>query len=297
MKAMKQQEQTKDYFKAHAADWQRKATDETYSNIDNRHRAVIETMRAYPAGSSLLDVGCGAGQLTIEAAQLGWRATGLDFAQEMIDHCAVNAKKAGVKPEFVCGSVFDYDAPPGSFDVISAQGFIEYISLDQLDEFLGICVKSLKPGAAVAIGSRNRLFNLHSLNAFTDLEMALGTVDRLLLEAQALQGAKDQAEAVAKLAKLGFEYEQPTAHPRTGVAVETRYQFTPADLIAKFARHGLHATRIFPVHYHPLPISLLAEPEFKSLHRQLARLASDQWITRVNLVPYSSSFVLEAKKG
>jgi 2-polyprenyl-3-methyl-5-hydroxy-6-metoxy-1,4-benzoquinol methylase len=293
---MKQQEQTKDYFKANAADWQRKATDDAYSNIDNRHRAVIETMRGFPAGSGLLDVGCGAGQLAIEAAQAGWRATGLDFAQEMIDLCNANATKAGVKPEFICGSVFDYEAPPQSFDVISAQGFIEYISLKQLDEFLAFCMTMLKPGGAVAIGSRNRLFNLNSLNAFTDLEMALGTIDRLLLEAQVLQGAKDQADAVARLEKLGFEYEQPTAHPRTGVAVETRYQFTPADLIAKFARHGLEATRIFPVHYHPLPISLLAEPEFKSLHRQLARLASDAWITRVNLVPYSSSFVLEAKK-
>jgi 2-polyprenyl-3-methyl-5-hydroxy-6-metoxy-1,4-benzoquinol methylase len=293
---MQQQEQTRDYFKANASDWQRKATDTAYSNIDNRHRAVIETMRGFPAGSSLLDVGCGAGQLAIEAAEAGWQATGLDFAREMIDHCEANAKKAGVNPKFICGSVFDYDAPPASIDVISAQGFIEYISLQQLDEFLAFCVKMLKPGAAVAIGSRNRLFNLHSLNAFTDLEMALGTIEQLLLEAQALQSAKDQAEAIAKLAKLGFEYEQPTEHPKTGVAVETRYQFTPADLIAKFARHGLSATRIFPVHYHPLPIALLTEPEFKALHRQLAKLASDEWITRVNLVPYSSSFVLEAKK-
>lgn len=293
---MDQQDQTLGFFKAHADDWQRRATDQVYSNVENRHRGVFEAMKAYPAGSALLDVGCGTGQLAIEASQLGWSATGIDFAQEMVDRSRANAAAANAPAAFECVSVFEHPLPDDSFDVISAQGFIEYISLEQLDQFLDLVRRALKPGGVLAVGSRNRLFNLHSLNAFTELEAALGTTDRLLKEACIVQSAKTQDEAIAGLAALGFEYEQPKTHPVTGIAVDTRYQFSPGDLITRLARHGLAARRIFPVHYHPLPLTFMADPEIKATHRQLAKHASDHWIGAHSLVPYSSSFVMEARK-
>jgi SAM-dependent methyltransferase len=87
---MKQQKQTLDYFKSHAEDWNQKATDEEYSLIENRHNAVLEVMKAYSNNSSILDVGCGTGQLAIEASKIGWQSLGLDFSQEMIDICIIN---------------------------------------------------------------------------------------------------------------------------------------------------------------------------------------------------------------
>lgn len=291
-----QQGQTLDYFRTHADDWQRKAVAADYSNIENRHNAVLAAMRAYARGSSLLDVGSGAGQLAIEASRLGWEATGVDFAEEMVSLSEKNNAEAGGSARFVQASIFEHDIAPESLDVISAQGFIEYISLAQLDDFLALVRGWLKPGGALAVGSRNRLYNLHSLNAFTELEQALGTTDRLLTEARLMQSATDHDEAVAALSALGFEYEQPEAHPVTGVKVDTRYQFSPADLITKLARQGLAARRVYPVHFHALPPSLLAEPELKAMNRQFARHASDNWIEDHRIVPYSSSFVMEARK-
>jgi 2-polyprenyl-3-methyl-5-hydroxy-6-metoxy-1,4-benzoquinol methylase len=294
--SMEQQDQTLTYFKSHARDWQTKAMDQDYNLIENRHNAVLESMRNFPSGSSLLDVGCGTGQLAIQASKLGWSATGIDFAQEMIDLCLSNSKGENAKAEFVCTSVFDYDASSESFDVVSAQGFIEYITLEQLDEFIDFAKRILKKKGKLALGSRNRLFNLHSLNEFTELETALGTAEHLMLEARIIQTAKTQQEAIEALKLFAFEYVQPKIHPRTGVKVDTRYQFSPADLMMRLRKHGLNATRIFPVHYHPLPVALLKEGEFKTTHNYVARLASDRWITHHNLVPYSSSFVLEAQK-
>ena len=293
---MDQQDQTLQFFKSHASDWQTKATDQVYSVIENRHKAVLETMRAFPQGSSLLDIGCGTGQLAIQASQLGWRATGLDFAQEMIDQCRVNNAAAQAGAEFACASVFDYKPAPGGYDVLSAQGFIEYVSLPQLEQFLAFVFQSLRPGGRIALGSRNRLFNLHALNDFTELETALGTIADLTVEARILQGAGTQEEAVAALSQVARDYPQPTHHPITGIKVDTRYQFSPADLIGRLQRAGLVTTRVFPVHYHPLPVSLLSDPEFKATHLQFARHASDHWIVRHNLVPYASSFVIEARK-
>ena len=294
---MEQQDQTLNYFKSHAEDWQTKAVDQTYSLVENRHKAVFELMKSFPPNSTILDVGCGTGQLAIQASKLGWSATGIDFAQEMIDLCMSNNITENAKAKFICASVFDCDVAPESFDVISAQGFIEYISLEQLDEFLDFSQRTLKTEGILALGSRNRLFNLHTLNEFTGLETALGTIENLILEGRAIQVAKNQQEAIEKLKLLAFEYVQPNVHPLTGVKVETRYQFSPADLIARLSKHRLQANRIFPVHYHPLPITLLASNEFKKIHNQFAKFAADNWIRHHNLIPYSSSFVIEAQKA
>jgi hypothetical protein len=192
--------------------------------------------------------------------------------------------------------VFEYKHAAGGVDVISAQGFIEYISLDQLDAFLDYVHASLNTGGVLALGSRNRLYNLHSLNTFTELEAALGTTDRLLTEARILQSAASVSEALSALEKLNYMYDQPEKHPITGVTVETRYQFSPADLISRMAKHRLKAVDIYPVHYHPLPLSLMGNPAVKTMHMQLAKYASDHMITNYQLVPYASSFVIAASK-
>ena len=293
---MDQQKQTLNYFKSHAEDWNRKATNQAYSKIENRHNAVLVVMKGYQDGSSLLDVGCGTGQLAIEASKLGWNSLGIDFAKEMIDTCIKNNEMAFTNAKFACSSIFEADLEDNAYDVISAQGFIEYISLEQLTEFLSLAFSSLKRNGAIALGSRNRLFNLQSYNDFTDLELSLGTSERLAREAIILQSSEEQGDAVLKLKSLSYEYEQPKAHPLTGVKVDTRYQFSPADLVSKLSKAGYEVKNIYPVHFHPLPITMLNNELACEIHNQLAKLASTVWINSHKLIPYSSSFVIEARK-
>ncbi len=293
---MNQQKQTLNYFSQNAADWQRKASVASFSVIDNRHNAVLEVMKDYKDGRLLLDVGCGTGQLAVEASKKGWHSVGIDYAGSMIDICKSNNREAGANAEFHCASIFDFDIKAASYDVVSAQGFIEYISLVELDTFLGLIGKGLKNGGAIALGSRNRLFNLHSLNEFSLLELQLDSVKNLLRESIILQSSKSQSEAIGKLAELNYAYSHPDTHPETGIKVETRFQFSPADLIRRLAKHGLRPTRIFPVHFHGLPLSLIKDDRLNPLHAELADLISRQYINSHAFVPYSSSFVIEAKK-
>lgn len=289
-----QQAQTLRYFRTHADVWQKEASGGRYSVIDNRHRAVLEVLNGHRGARTFLDVGCGTGQLAIEVNRRGLAATGLDFAPEMIAQCEANNRAAQTSARFIAASVFNYYLPEGAYDVISAQGFIEYISLAQLDGFLAAARRALATGGRLALGSRNRLFNLHALNAFTDLERSLGTIDRLVQESVLLQTALTQQQAVERIADLKFIYPQLDSHPTTGVTVDTRYQFTPSDLITRLKAHGLKTTRIFPVHYHGLPITSLQVEVLRRLHERLAALMSETRITDHTLVPYSSSFVLEA---
>lgn len=141
-----QQTQTLSYFSSHADDWQSKATQKDYSVIDNRHAAVLAAIEQHGNVKRFLDVGCGTGQLVLAVAQRGIEAQGIDFAPEMIAKCEQNKQEAKVAAKFECGSFFDMPLSDGAFDVISAQGFIEYISLEQLDVFFATCFQALASG-------------------------------------------------------------------------------------------------------------------------------------------------------
>src|SRR5688572_2130824 len=49
-----------------------------------------------PAGTKLLDVACGAGQLTIPAAKRGIKVTGIDLAQNLVDQAERRARNEGL---------------------------------------------------------------------------------------------------------------------------------------------------------------------------------------------------------
>lgn len=293
---MSQQGQTLEFFSSHSSQWQEKALDEVYSVIQNRHQAVHDIMKAYPKGSKLLDVGCGTGQLAIESNAIGWDVLGLDFAEDMIAQCKENNHTEKGSAKFICDSIFTMDLPEKSYDVVSAMGFIEYVSLDQFDEFLSLVRNTLKPGGSLALGSRNRLFNIVSLNAFTEIEIALGTIDSLLKEAIILQTSDNQADAIKRLREISQIYDQPEKHPTTGIKVDTRYQFTPGDLVARVEKHGFETTAIYPVHYQSMPTSRLSDENVKGLQKETARYLSDNYLGDPSFTPFCSSLVLSARR-
>ena len=55
---------------------------------------------------------------------------------------------------FECKSVFNYQ-PNSVFDVISANGFIEYLSINQIKNFIKFCKKNLKKNGFLILGSLN----------------------------------------------------------------------------------------------------------------------------------------------
>lgn len=294
---MSQQAETLDYFRAFAADWQRKAVnaEDQYNLIESRNAAVLATMEAMPAYRSLLDVGCGTGQLVIEAARRGIAAHGIDFSPEMIAQCLANQQSASVSASFAAQSLFDFDVVPDSFDVISAQGFIEYISPRETLDFYGRALRMLKPGGALVVGSRNRLYNVTSLNAFTTLEERLDTLPGLTREAIILQSSVSQKAAIADLARLMRAYPQPDNHPDTGIGVAVRYQYSPAEMIDQLQRIGFKVETIYPIHFHGLPPTV--KDQHPAVHHSLAKTMQEVARFDQRIVPFCSSFVIDARKA
>lgn len=294
---MGQQQQTKKYFKDHAEDWQNKATDEIYSVINDRHRAVHRTLSTFQNGSRFLDVGCGTGQLAIEASSKGFNSLGLDFAEEMISQAEVNAEKQKSNAKFKTGSIFDFE-PKEKYHVISAMGFIEYISLKQLDQFLSFCNSNTTDKGAISIGSRNRLFNLTTFNEYTAIEKKLGTLDKLFEEASICISSKSNEEFISEMREyMGSNFLiQNDSHPITGIEVGTRYQFTPSDLMYRIEKHGFRVTNIYSVHYHSFHPVITSE-NFLTIRKKISEMVSDEFQSEFRFLPNASSFVMEAKKN
>lgn len=292
-----QQKEALRYFKQNVAAWNEKAVlmdHEEINIIQQRNNYVIYAIENRHATVSAMDVGCGAGGLVCNIAQRGIAAVGIDFAEEMINEAQENARKKNLaNAQFYCASIFDYDCSTTRYDVISANGFIEYISLEQLNQFLAISYKALNPSGSLIVHSRNRLFNLLSLNRFTLMEIESGCVIALLKEAVSLASCVSIGEMSGmKTAPL---QNSSTRHPKTsGIEIATRYQYTPMQLLQIFMRKGFEFVHIYPIHIHG--VTPMFKDKNPAVHAGISNLLQSYAGQHPSLLPYCSGFMLHVQK-
>lgn len=70
------------------------------------------------AGDDVVDVGCGTGNVSIQAAQAGARVTGVDLAPEMLARAGAGARSAGVELTLIEGDAEALPLPDRSADVV-----------------------------------------------------------------------------------------------------------------------------------------------------------------------------------
>jgi cyclopropane-fatty-acyl-phospholipid synthase len=89
-------------------------------------------------GKKLLDFGCGAGELLIHYASKYEKAVGVDFSASMLDEASKKIR------EKQCGNILliqaddktVWDKLEYSFDRITAAGVIQYLTLQEIDNFI-----------------------------------------------------------------------------------------------------------------------------------------------------------------
>lgn len=69
-------------------------------------------------GQKVLDVACGAGQLSLPAARLGAQVTGVDIATNLIGQAQARAREVGLSINFEEGDAEALNYPDASFDVV-----------------------------------------------------------------------------------------------------------------------------------------------------------------------------------
>ena len=292
----KQQEEALNYFKTHAEDWRSQINGlyrDRVNTLQQRSNYVLNITKEHDGINSCLDVGCGTGELVCEIARRGIDSIGLDFAQEMIDLANKKALDENLsKAKFICCSVFDFEIQNKNYDVISANGFIEYISHQEMNTFFDIVEKILYPGGHFVFSSRNRLFNLVSMNDFTLQEIESGNLEILLKEAIRWNIAKDIKDVIGVNCS---ELQPPNIkHSNTGIDVSTRYQYSPLQLINLLNEKGLETMDVYPVNIHCVtPSFCKSHPE---IYVPFANMMESYARGNTQLITNASTFMIHARK-
>jgi len=100
----------------HKATWE----DGNYADFATyMHAGAIEILQGWDFGNArtLLDVGCGSGQTAIPAAKMGLKVTGIDIAENLIEHARQTAEQAKLDARFDVGDAENLPYDNHSFDV------------------------------------------------------------------------------------------------------------------------------------------------------------------------------------
>jgi SAM-dependent methyltransferase len=131
----------------HARHWFRNNAAKFQARWDNVLR-LLEPQ----AGDVVLELGCAAGEHTLQLAPHVQRAIGLDFSPAAIRLARDAALRAGSAAEFVEGDVRALTAfADGSVDKVLAMDLVEHIEDDTLQAMLAECARVLRPGGRLVL--------------------------------------------------------------------------------------------------------------------------------------------------
>lgn len=105
-----------------------------------------------PASGRLLELGCGAGTMSIHLAARGWEVHGVDIAPTAIEWAIQNAASAGVSASFAVGDVLALDTlADGQFDVVLDGHCLHCIVGPDRRRFYDEAFRVLKPGGKLLL--------------------------------------------------------------------------------------------------------------------------------------------------
>lgn len=103
------------------------------------------------SGQRVLDAACGTGVVSVTAARLGARATGLDLTPELLERARENARIAGVEIDWHEGDVEKLPFGEAAFDVVLSE--FGHIFAPRPEVAIAEMLRVLKPGGTIAFST------------------------------------------------------------------------------------------------------------------------------------------------
>jgi len=141
---------TESYFMENATGHDEfKIFDGNFEHLIDKFQMVINCLNLRQS-DSLLDIGCGRGELVIYHALNGGKATGVDFSDEAIKLAKEKASELNADCSFMINSFEKIDEEI-KFDRIVSIDFIEHISVDEGKAFFKKCYNLLNLGGRLIV--------------------------------------------------------------------------------------------------------------------------------------------------
>jgi SAM-dependent methyltransferase len=187
-----------------------------------------------PFDASVVDVGCGTGQLACFLALKQRRVLGIDYSQHSLGLAQLLAERLALPTvEFRRLNLLDWDLPANAFDFVFCNGVLHHTS-DPVGGFRNL-VRITKPGGRLIIGLYNRYGRLMLL-ARRRLVALLSRID---------PGAKDRA-----IRKQLTTHDSDDAKRNTWYADQYEHPHesthTVAEVLEWFRNNGVSYVSSFP---------------------------------------------------
>lgn len=131
-------------------------------------------------GSSVLDVGCGAGEVCVELGGLvgtEGRVCGVDLSEAMVEAARVAARNAGASIELRVASAYSLPFDDTSFDAVRAERVFQH--LDDPDRALAEMQRVAKPGGRILVMDPDH--SQHGISLETELHCRVHDASRAAL--------------------------------------------------------------------------------------------------------------------
>lgn len=123
--------------------------DGKFSSLIDKFQMVVKVLELKKT-DSLLDIGCGRGEMVIYHSLCGGDATGVDFSEEAIKLARAKAVELKADCKFIVSSFEEIDEQK-RYDIIVSIDFIEHISVNEGKTFYTKCFNLLNPGGKLLI--------------------------------------------------------------------------------------------------------------------------------------------------
>ncbi|HEY2836584.1 MAG TPA: class I SAM-dependent methyltransferase [Rhizomicrobium sp.] len=118
------------------------------ASLDIMYRPLADLLVDRLGGARhVLDIGCGGGRVTLDAAKRLGAATGIDISEPLIALARGRAAMEGSNAEFLCGDAQGYGFTPGQFDLLISRFGISFFA-DPVRAFANLR-RAVKPGGAL----------------------------------------------------------------------------------------------------------------------------------------------------